>query len=1394
MTTMNTNIENQICDAIQILAERAINQAPYDKTIPALIVECVDTKKGKYKVKYQDAFYYATSDNTELNYRKNTEVYILVPGNDFTKEKKILGTVKDMEDEYNDMLNDKLNFYHEVGKGINCYGGELCSYNKEQTVILGNEFEVDSSFKDNLRFYGSRLRLSADIKTALPPEHRLNNGYYGISAKLRFLDEETKQSMLYTFTLDIDNMIGNPYGFGTPIRQFLDFDINGRHFEAIEEIKIFCRSFVEETPEDIDNKQNNIFISNIQITALSSKEHGYLKIDALNGYVLDDEKQTELIFKATPMLGSNEIKAEKINFYWFCEDGSINTDNKLYSSIGGKGWQWLNKDNLINNITITNQNQIAKKLKYKCIAVLEKERYEESFYVEYKNGVETVDLYADPAITEFIQDRGKVNLICRVNESEKEEDLTNYSFYWSKTDDSGVITILKPENGDAEQIINEVGKDNLAVRNSLVALINRVKALTPTNKFSAGSDGNILDKLGISYKNLSNDKVLNNVESYLNNIGITCIENNVFYDVLAKNIVISSTYKCTIKKDNLIAGTAEIKLINTRLSQNNYTIKIDNGTQVFKYDINGRAPKSTSLESNIVEKELSVHLYDKNGNEISKEAYTVDWIIPSSATLLENVKENEKDNTKLTFTVKNVYNTKYVNNDIVANVIYKGELIKGETNFTFIKEGFSGTNGTDYYCKIVPNGQEFIDNYTFITYYKDSGKLYLNTTPSRIQLTANQANPFKVHLYNGGERIAANLSAKWKLLDNIANASNFKPIDISGSGQGTFTFDTSLSNLNGNYIGVIQAEVSYENKTFFAELPIGLVIMESGYSDDYILEIEEGTGFNEVIYTSDGTNPQYHFAEPFTIYATAAPDEDGFVEDISKTLTSYSWSRKSKELELKDTDEPYSYKATPIKQYDGLSSDIFIKCQTNIGTIFFPILFRLNRYGFSALNDWDGKGIKINEDENYILSPQIGAGKKDNKNRFTGVLMGVMKESNGNEDIGLLGFNEGERTIFLDSQTGDAHFGRVSSKAGISLYGSTGIAELKGAGGSIILNPSKENEGVVIKSDIYSTTNKTGLMINFSKPEIKFGSGKFEVNSDGEIKSTAGSIGGWTINATSISSQPKGKKLTLVQSQAGGDYAFVAGADSSSTVSKAPFYVKHDGTLKATQATIEGKITATSGSFTGTITASEGKIGNWTISSGAITNGVTELKADGSFKSGNFSVSKAGAISATGGTFTNITVTGSSSFSGSLSGATGTFAGNLSAAGGTFSGTLKAASGSFSGTITAGAGSIIGGWSIGAKTLSSGQISLTANGSDSSIVCGKTTIFDGGTIRTPYMQVSPTQGIMVGNGSGSYEACPAEIRLQQKAKIVIGAGGFETTIERPVTLIFRRGLLVDYSW
>ena len=84
---MSNTIEQNICDAVDILVNRAISQANFDKTISAIVVECVDEVSGRYKVRYQEGTYYATSDNA-AHYGVNTEVYVLIPGGDFSKEKK----------------------------------------------------------------------------------------------------------------------------------------------------------------------------------------------------------------------------------------------------------------------------------------------------------------------------------------------------------------------------------------------------------------------------------------------------------------------------------------------------------------------------------------------------------------------------------------------------------------------------------------------------------------------------------------------------------------------------------------------------------------------------------------------------------------------------------------------------------------------------------------------------------------------------------------------------------------------------------------------------------------------------------------------------------------------------------------------------------------------------------------------------------------------------------------------------------------------------------------------------------------------------------------------------------------------------------------------------------
>ena len=88
------SISEKVLDAIQILADNSVKRADYDRTIQAKILSCEDATIGKYRCRYQDAVFYAYSNNTDITYSDNALVYVLVPGNDFNKEKTILGTTK----------------------------------------------------------------------------------------------------------------------------------------------------------------------------------------------------------------------------------------------------------------------------------------------------------------------------------------------------------------------------------------------------------------------------------------------------------------------------------------------------------------------------------------------------------------------------------------------------------------------------------------------------------------------------------------------------------------------------------------------------------------------------------------------------------------------------------------------------------------------------------------------------------------------------------------------------------------------------------------------------------------------------------------------------------------------------------------------------------------------------------------------------------------------------------------------------------------------------------------------------------------------------------------------------------------------------------------------------
>ena len=85
----------------------------------------------------------------------------------------------------------------------------------------------------------------------------------------------------------------------------------------------------------------------------------------------------------------------------------------------------------------------------------------------------------------------------------------------------------------------------------------------------------------------------------------------------------------------------------------------------------------------------------------------------------------------------------------------------------------------------------------------------------------------------------------------------------------------------------------------------------------------------------------------------------------------------------------------------------------------------LNRYANAAINGWDGNSVEINDTDGYILTPQVGAGTKDEQNRFTGMLMGSVKDNaNNTTKTGLLGYDAGQQSLFLDAESGGAIFGK----------------------------------------------------------------------------------------------------------------------------------------------------------------------------------------------------------------------------------------------------------------------------------------------------------------------------------------------------------------------------------
>ena len=114
------------------------------------------------------------------------------------------------------------------------------------------------------------------------------------------------------------------------------------------------------------------------------------------------------------------------------------------------------------------------------------------------------------------------------------------------------------------------------------------------------------------------------------------------------------------------------------------------------------------------------------------------------------------------------------------------------------------------------------------------------------------------------------------------------------------------------------------------------------------------------------------------------------------------------------------------------------------------------------------------------------------------------------------------------------------------------------------------NMSVVINSEGLRVNNGALSIYNNAGSRVLYGDTNGNLTMTGTVTATSGKIGGFDIGALRLSAQNNGKYTVM---QSAGTYAFYAGSTAES-MTGAPFYVTHEGKLKADNALLTGSFTS----------------------------------------------------------------------------------------------------------------------------------------------------------------------------------------------------------------------------
>lgn len=410
---MSSNIGEIICEAVDTIVSKRLEGLNYNITQTCTIIDDTYKAIGRYTVKNDNMRFEAYS--TDTTFKKNDQVLILIPNNDYNEQKIILNKISIDDDltssvAYVSPLKNMLKFSNNIIEEKN----KILIDNTKNGVVslLANEnnnegylnpekisyklmYSIDFSDYNNY----TKLGISIDFQSWLK-EFGTVSGDYGI--EFLFFDDNTNlvdknnKNSTYRFTFNVNDILGNPYNFQTYFTQEKVLDIT--YLKNLKTLEVYFYqkgNFMTEDNKYIIKSVNNnklpdnLFARNLQLyVGYSSSEYvggntvTINTADNLSFSILRDNniKNINLYWVRQidndnyEIINKSDLNDKDIEVYWVRQD--IQSDLDLMDIVGSN-WIYSTSEITINNdnkfhctLDINNINQLTQRDNIKIKAVL----------------------------------------------------------------------------------------------------------------------------------------------------------------------------------------------------------------------------------------------------------------------------------------------------------------------------------------------------------------------------------------------------------------------------------------------------------------------------------------------------------------------------------------------------------------------------------------------------------------------------------------------------------------------------------------------------------------------------------------------------------------------------------------------------------------------------------------------------------------------------------------------------------------------------------------------------------------------------------------------------------------------------------------------------------------